>query len=534
MKKTLALVLSLLMAMGVLAGGAYAEEVALVVSIGSQPETVDPQMNSAVDGANYIQHLFEGLMKRAWDGSGIVLGMAESYEISDDLVTWTFKLREDAKWSDGQDVTADDFVYAWQRFVDPATAAPYAEDMGMYILNGSAIVEGEMEVSELGIAALDSKTLEVKLQETCPYFVDVLAFPTFYPVRKDIIEANGDGWIYSPETLITNGAYKLDSWTMDEEIIMVPNEFHYDVDKIVAKKIVFKLLTDPVARLAAVRTGELAFSDDFPIEEREATIAEGLYSEAASIGTYYVNINNTKEPFDNVLVRKAFALAIDPVYLAEFAANKALFPATNFVGPSFLDADGSQFVDKQLLFDRSDYEANKEAAKAALAEAGYPDGEGFPTVEYVTNVTGIHIATAEAMQAMWKEVLGVNIEIGQMEWGVFLPFRREGGHTLARDGWIADFNDPVNMLKLLHSKSGNNSTFYSNPDYDALLDKAAVELDPAVRMGLLHEAEKLAASEYPHIPVYYYQQYFISNPALKGMAVYPTNDRLFHLAYMDN
>ena len=534
MKKTLALVLTLVMALGLMTSMAQAEEGTVIICLGEQPETLDPQLNTASDGSSYIQHLFEGLMKRAWDGSGIIPGVAESYEISEDSLTWTFKIRENAKWSDGQDLTADDFVYAWQRFCDPATAAPYAEDMGMFILNGMAIIEGEMPVAELGVKALDSKTLEVRLQENCAFFDDVMAFPTFYPVRKDIIEAHGDAWINNPETFIGNGAYKVESWTMDEEIVMVPNEAHYEVDKLVAKKLVFKLLSDPVAKLRAVRTGEIDWADDMPSEEREAAIAEGLYHEWPNLGTYYVNINNTKPPFDNPLVRKAFALAIDPEYLAVNASNYIFMPASNFVGPGFLDADGAPFQDKQLLIDRSDYEANKEAAKAALAEAGYPNGEGFPTVEYATNITGIHIATAEAMQAMWKDVLGVNIEIAQMEWGVFLPFRRNGEHTLARDGWVADFNDPSNLLQLMYSKSGNNTSKYANPDYDKLIEKAAAATDQAVRMEAMHEAEKLAiGEEFSVIPVYYYQIYYIHKPNVKDVTLYATNDRLFHLTYVE-
>ena len=531
MKRTLALVFTLIMALGLLPGVVQAEDAPITICIGSQPETLDPQLNSAVDGSNYIQHLFEGLIRREWDGSGLGLGTAESYEISEDGMIWTFKIRENAKWSDGQDLTAEDFVFAFQRLVNPDTAAPYGEDMGMFILNGSAAFAGEVEVTELGVTALDSKTLEVKLQEPCPFFLDVMAFPTFYPVRKDLIEAHGEAWVTRPETLVSNGAYKLDSWSMDEEIVMVPSEYYYDVDKVVAQKLVFKLMSDANAKLAAVRTGELDFSDEIPTEEREAVIAEGLFHEEPNLGTYYIDMNGTKAPFDNALVRKAFALAIDPVYLSVNAANNIYMPATNFVGPGFVDADGAPFMDKQLLFDRSDYEANIELARAAMAEAGYPNGEGFPTVEYTTNPTSIHIATAEALQAMWKEVLGVNVEVSQMEWGVFLPFRRDHLHTIARNGWIADFNDPSNLLQLFHSRSGNNSTGYNNPAYDALMDAAASTIDRAARMDLLHQAEALAFGEdYVAVPVYYYSQYYVSNPNLTGFAVYPTNDRLFHSA----
>lgn len=531
MKKTLALLLTLAMVIGLLAGVAFAEEGVITVCIGSQPETIDPQMNSASDGSNYIKHLFEGLMRYNWDGTGIGYGVAESYTISEDGLTWTFKIRDDAKWSDGQDLTAEDFLYTFQRLVDPDVAAPYAQDMGSFILNGLAITEGEMEVSELGVKAIDAKTFEVTMQNFVPYFDQVMAFPAFYPVRKDIIEANGEKWATSPETLIGTGAYKLESWTPDEEMVMVPNENYYEVDKLVAQKLVFKLISDPNAKLAAVRNGEIDWCDDMPVEELDAVKSEGLFVLEPQLGTYYVNINNLKAPFDNKLVRKAFALALDTEYMAEVVTQSIYLPATNFVGPGFLEADGSAFVDTQVVIDRSDYEANKIAAQEALAEAGYPGGEGFPTVEYWTNVTGMHIGTAESMAYAWKEVLGVTVEIGQMEWGVFLPARRNSEHVLARDGWVADFNDPSNLLGLFVTGSGNNSTKYSNPVVDALMKEADESSDPVVRNQKMHEAEMIIFGEdYAAIPVYYYTTYIIRNPKIQGVATYPTGEKLFYLA----
>ena len=534
MKKALALFLTLAMAIGLFSGMAFAEEGVVTACLGEQPETLDPQLNSASDASSYIKHLFEGLFRYEWDGSGIVLGAAESYTPSEDGLTWTLKIREDAKWSDGQDLTADDFVYAFQRLVDPAVAAPYAGDMGKFIKNGFDITEGNMEVSELGVKAVDAKTLEVTMQDYVPYFDQVLAFPTFYPVRKDIIEANGERWMTSPETMISNGAYIMESWTPDEEIVMVANENFYDVDKLVAKKIIFKLIQDPNAKLAAVRNGELDYSQDMPVEEIDAAKAEGLFFLDPQLGTYYIDFNNQKAPFDNPLVRKAFTLAIDPVYLAENVTQGIFLPATNFVGPGFLNPDGTPFMDTQVIVDRSDYEANKIAAQEALAEAGYPGGEGFPTVEYSTNVTGIHIGTAEAMQYMWKEVLGVNVEIAQMEWSVFLAARRNGEHQFARNGWVADFNDPSNLLQLFVSTSGNNNTHYKNPEYDKIMAEADSCTDPETRNELMHQAEMLAVGEeFGGAPVYYYGQYGVVNPKLKGYTLYPTGEQLFYLAYVE-
>ena len=527
-KKLFALVLALALVMS-LVGVVSAEEVQTInACIGSQPETLDPQLNSASDGSNYIKHLFEGLMKYGWNGEGIVNGAAESYEVSDDGMVYTFHIREDAKWSDGQDLTAEDFVYTMKRLVDPEIAAPYAGDMGKYILNGLDISMGEKEVDELGVKAIDNKTIEITLQDPCAYFLEVMAFPTYYPVRQDIVEANGDAWATTPETLIGNGPYTLESYTMDEEIVMVPNENYYDADKVTCKRICWKLITDPNAKLAAMRAGELDWCDDYPTEELATLREEGLFHTEPQLGTYYVNINNTVEPFTDARVRKALQLAIDPYYLAETVTQNTYLPATDFVGNGFVADDGSDFGDFDTVIDRSDYQANIAKAQELLAEAGYPNGEGFPTVEYCTNVSGVHVATAEALQAMWKENLGINIEITQMEWNVFLAARREGEHTLARDGWVADFNDPSNLLDLFTSYSGNNSTFYNNPEYDELMKKVAASTDAAERMALMHQAEALAVGEEACcIPVYYYATTWIAVPEISGVTTYPTGEKLF-------
>ncbi len=530
MKKLLSIMLALCFVLSV-ACVASAEEVQTInVCIGSQPETLDPQLNSASDGSNYIKHLFEGLMKYGWNGEGIVEGAAESYEMNEDGTVYTFHIREDAKWSDGQDLTAEDFEYTFKRLVDPATAAPYATDMGQYLKNGYAIATGEMSVDELGVKVIDSKTIELTLENPCSFFLEVMAFPCYYPVRKDIVEANGDTWTTAPETLIGNGAYVLESYSMDEEIVMVPNTNYYDADKLACQRICFKLITDPNAKLAAMRAGELDWCDDYPTEELDTLKAEGLFYIEPQLGTYYVNLNNTVAPFDDVRVRKAFLLAIDPTYLSETVTQGTYLPATNFVGPGFLQEDGSEFYEEYTVIDRSDYEANVAEAQALLAEAGYPNGEGFPTVSYCTNVSGVHLPTAEALAYMWKENLGVTVEIEQMEWNVFLAARRNGEHTMARDGWVADFSDPSNLLNLFDSGSGNNSTFYSNPEYDELLAKAAATTDMAEHYDLLHQAEQLAFEEACCIPVYYYTTTYLAVPEIQNVTLYPTGEKLFMMA----
>ncbi|MDL2206044.1 peptide ABC transporter substrate-binding protein [Eubacteriales bacterium OttesenSCG-928-N13] len=534
MRKLLAMLLALALVFGMSASAfAAPNDQTITVNLGSQPETLDPQMNSASDGSNYIKHMFEGLMKYGWDGSGIVNGAAESYEISEDGLVWTLKIRDDAKWSDGKDLTAQDFEYSMKRLVNPENAAPYAGDMGKYLLNGLEIVEGTKPVEELGVKCIDEKTIELTLSGPCGWFLEILAFPTYYPVRQDMVEQYGDTWMTQPESLIGNGAYKLEAWTMDEEIVVVPNENYYAYDEIVAGKIVFKLIADPNAKLAAIRSGEIDFCDDYPTEELEAVKAEGIFDLTAQLGTYYVNFNNGAEPFDNALVRKAFTLALDTDYLSDNIMQGTYLPANNFVGPGFVDADGSDFHKANSIIDRSDYAANCAAAQEALAEAGYPNGEGFPTVSYATNVAGAHLPTAEAMVAMWKEVLNVNVEISQMDWNVFLDARRQGMHTMARDGWIADYGDPSNLLDLMTSYSGNNSTFYNNPEFDKMMQDVAASGDAEYRMKTMHEAEMLAiGTDYACAPVYYYAQQMLRNPKLSGYGLYATGEKLFHQAVL--
>lgn len=568
MKKTLALIVAMVLALGLFAGAASAEPVpppsafdalksdlvarsekavadlaaaaaayqsasdTITACIGGQPETLDPQMNSASDGSNYIKHLHEGLMKHDPSGNGIVYGLADDVTISEDGLVWTFHIRDNAKWSDGQDVVADDFVYTFRRLVDPLTAAPYAGDMGKFLKNGLAIVNGEVAPEEYGVKAIDDKTLEVTLEGPCAYFLSVMAFPTFYPVRQDIV-ADNPGWITDAETIIGTGAYTVESYTMDSEIVLVPNENYYDANSHLAKKVVFKLIEDPNSKLAAVRNNEVLWCDDCPTEEIEATKAEGLFFLEPQLGTYYVAMNHNKAPFDNPLVRKAFVLAVDTEYLANSVGMGVYLPADNFVGPGFYEADGvTNFHDTQVVIDRSDREANIKAAQEALAEAGYPNGEGLPTIEYATNVASVHQPFAEAMAYMWKDVLGADVQVTTMDWNVFTAARRNGEHWMAREGWVADFNDPSNLLNLQASTSGNNTTFYNNPEFDKLIVASDASSDMAERMELLHQAEMLAfGQDYAAIPVCYYTTYGVANPVIKAVQTYPTGEKLFNIAY---
>ena len=495
----------------------------IAVSIGSEPSTIDPTLNTSSDGGMMIEHMFEGLLKRVNDGQGgaeLVLGQAASYEVNEEETVYTFTLRDDAMWSDGQKVVAGDFVYTWQRLVDPETASDYNKIIQM-VKNAKAITEGEMDVTELGIVALDESTLEITLESPTSYFLQICAFATTYPVRQDIIEEHGDQWSRKAETYVSNGMYTLESWTHNSAIKVVASEYYYDQDIVGPDSIEFVLMDDQNAMLAAFRSGELDFIKDMPADEIPTLIENGEIKLWDMLGTYYISFNNEVAPFDNPLVREAFSLAIDRDYLINEVLRGGQAPAAGFVPSGIYDAAGLAGDDFRTVggdyIDLNDMEANEERARELLAEAGYPNGEGFPTVEYIYNTNDSHRVIGEMFQGMLKDVLNVDITLSNQDWSVFLVERKEGNYVIARNGWIADYNDPTSFLDLAYSTNGNNDGNYSNPAYDALMDEAKVTLDVEKRMEILHKAEDLLMSEAGVAPVYFYTDKSMFNDALDGL-----------------
>lgn len=512
------------------------------VNLASEPMTIDPALNSAVDGAIMIQHMFEGLMK--WQDSGkevdgtdgtataaeLVPGQAESYEktVNDDgTVTYTFKLRDDIKWSDGQDVTANDFVYSWQRLVNPETAADYNYMLDC-VVNANEIMAGEKDPSELGVSAPDDKTFVVNLTSDLPYFTELCAFPAMMPVRQDIIEANGDQWTFDVATYISNGSYKMKSWTHNSEIVVEKNETYYDYENLGPETITFKLMDDENAMLSGYNSGELQFIENVPQAEITNLIASGDMKIVDYIGTYYVCFQNQKEPFDDPKVREAFTLAVDRTYIVNQVTQGGQIEANGFVPSGIYDAEGSTGDDFRTVGGGyyaetdADYEANCEKARELLAEAGYPDGEGFPVVEYLYNTDDSHKAVAEALQYMWEEELGVTVTLNNQEWAAFLQTRKDGDYSIARNGWIADYNDPMSFLDMWLTGGGNNNAKYENSEYDDLIQKAKATSDASERMDYMHQAEdKLIGEDYALCPLYFYTQKYMLDDSIKGMYYTP-------------
>ena len=546
---TLALVLTLSVAACL--GSCGKKYSGITVQIGPNPETLDPALNSAVDGGNMLITLFETLLIID-ENNKVQPGQAEKYEVSDDGLTWTFTMRDGLKWSDGTELNAKDFEYTFKRIVDVNLAAPYGETVlgmveGYQDAVGNPDKEGKTTTTPntdlLNVkASEDGKTLTIKLAYPCAYFDKLAAFGTMSPVQKATVEANGDAWATKPETYVCNGPYMISEWTPSERIVCKKNPNYkggWDSKRIVTEDLTFLLLEDASASFAAYNSGTAQLIKDVPTEEipslKKSTDGGDFYVDTI-LGTYYLSMNLNKAPFDNVNVRKALNLAIDRDYVANVIMQGTYSPAYNFIGPGIVDSEGMFFDNAKAAnggktYIGEDYNADLEEAKKALAEAGYPNGEGFPTITYSTNDSGYHVAVAEYLQQAYKQ-LGITMNIDKVEWASFTPQRRAGEYEMARNGWVMDYNDASNMIELLYSTNGNNDGKYNNPAFDAAIDKSRVA-DMKEHFAALHEAESIMMKDYACIPVAYYNDFWLQSSSLKGSWHSPYGYWYFQYAYIE-
>lgn len=523
-KKLISLVLVAAMAFGMVACGNSNSDSAdkgsavkeLKVQVGPNPETLDPALNSAVDGGNVILHAFEGLLTTDEEGH-YQAGQAEKWEVSDDGLTWTFHLRDGLKWSDGSDFTANDFVYSWKRVCDPEVAAPYAETVLGMVKGYDEAMAGNPDA--LAVSAPDDKTLVVELSSPCSYFEGLAAFATLSPVKESTVEENGDAWATAPESYISNGAFKMTEWVPDSYITFEKNENYWNADAIKLDKLTFLLIEDPNAAYSAYQSGEALMIKDVPTEEIPSLEGNDDFYIDPIIGTYYLSLNLNLEQFQDQRVREALSLAIDRKYVAETIMQGTYTPASNLLGEGWLDTDGTEFIDNanggEPYIDVEDYDANLEKAKQLMADAGYPNGEGFPTITYSTNDAGYHIPLAEYLQKAWAE-LGITVEVDKVEWSSFTPQRRSGDFEIARNGWVGDYSDPSNMLDLFCTTNGNNDGKYSSADYDAAMELSRTTLDATERSQALHEAEDIIMEDAGCIPVAYYNDFYLMSNKITG------------------
>ena len=514
----------------------------LTIQLGPDVESIDPALNSAVDGANYILFAFDNLLKMDKDGK-VVPGLAEKYEISDDQLTWTFHLRDGLKWSDGSDLTAEDFVYSWQRMVDPNVAAPYAQTvLGMVEGYEEAIglpdEEGNTTVdpdpTKLKVEATDDKTLVVHMAKPTPYFDKLASFVSLSPVKKDVVEANPDGWSIDPKTYISTGPFKLTEWKPGSYLMFEKNENYWDADSVKLDGIKCLLMNDQNATFSAYESGDALMIKEVPTQEITTLKTRSDFHVDPILGTYYLDLNNNLDEFKDSRVREALSLALDRKYISETITAGTYTPATGFVSEGVTDWDGSAWkdhiTDPSVYINIDDHAANLAKAKELLKEAGYENGVGLPEMVYSTNDASYHKKIAEYLQQAWGE-LGLKVQVNIVEWKSFTPQRRSGNYQIARDGWVMDYNDPSNILELALTGNGNNNAKYSNPEFDALMSKAATEKDPQTRFGYLHQAEDFIMKDTAMVPLLYYNDFYLQSDKITGSWHSP--DGFWHFEYAD-
>ena len=500
-------------------GFTLAADQTLRFNLGADPLTLDPQLNSATDGSHIINNTYEGLMREV-DGE-IVPGMAESYTVSEDGLVYTFTLR-DAKWSDGQPVTAGDFEFAWKRGANPATASEY-----MYIfesaniLNATAIGKNEMSIDELGVKALDEKTLEVTLAAPTDYFLQLCAFATMMPVRADMVDNDGV-WAKDPAKAISNGPFKLAEYKMGDQLVLVKNENYWNAENVTLEKIVCYMISDESTAHTKYTSGELDINEFVPADEMPKLIAEDpTFYVLPKIGTYYYAFNMNNEALQDVRVRKALTLAINREQIVNDVTRSGQIVASGFMPEGITDHEGNSFTETA-----GDYgipaKGDVEAAKALLAEAGYPDGAGLPEIEILYNTSESHKKIAEALQEMWKQNLGVNVKLTNQEWAVFQETTNQNKfESLARRGWIGDYNDPQTMLEIFETNNGQNIGRYSSEAFDAEMAASRVTTG-AERMEHLYKAHDILMEDMPIVPIYYYSYPIMVQDTVEGWQVNST------------
>lgn len=506
------------------------EENIMVANLISEPRSIDPAINNATDGSTVIFNIFEGLA-RISDDDVPEPGIAESWDVSEDGTKYVFHLRDGLKWSDGSDLTAEDIKYGIIRVLDKNTASAYPYH-AYCIKNGKAFYEGKAKAEDVGVNVIDEKTLEIELDYPVPYFLDVLSWHLLLPLKKDIVEKDPEGWAQNPETLITNGPFRVAEWKHNEYILLEKNPYYWDKDNVKLDKVKLVMITDENTSLTAYKTGKIDYIRNIPPVQLPQLIKSGEAITVNNLGPYFYALNVNKKPLDDPKVRKALALAIDREAIVKTVTQGGERPAVAFIpyglpgteeGKDFRD-EGKEYIDPK---------GNVEEAKKLLAEAGYPDGKGFPELSLTYNTSEEHKAVAEAVQAMWKKNLGININLTNQEWKVFITTREQGDYDIARHGYFADFNDPGSLFDLWVTGSPNNDAKYSNPEYDKLVEAAGREQDPVKRAELYHKAEDILMEDMPIIPMHYYAQNYMLKPYIKGMHVSPLGWEFYRSVYIE-
>lgn len=501
----------------------------IIYSLSGEPEELDPTKNIYARSSLVLQNLFRGLYKID-ENNKPVPAVAENHTIDETGTVYTFNLKDGLKWSDGKELTAKDFEYSWKRVLNPDTGSAVAYEL-YYLKNGKAYNEGNANAEDVGVKAIDEKTLQVTLEYPTAYFLDLLCTSTYCPVRKDIVEGN-DSWKKSPDTYVCNGPYMFKEMKPKEKYVLVKNPNYIDADKVKLDVLEIVFIESPEAELAAYTNGEIDVSDNLSNEAMTKYMDTDEFYSEGRIGFYYLDINCEKEPFNDPRVRKAFAMAMNRKQIVKNILQSVEEPAFGFVPygiPHGVETD-KDFRDVIGDLYKEDY----DEARKLLAEAGYPNGEGMPEITFITMASQSNVDVAQALQSMWKENLGVEVSIQTFESKVYWDEVHLGNFHIARDGWTGDYPDPMTILEILVDTDTNVRWKGAGSDeFDRLLEENRKLSDQEKRMENFAKAEKLLGDEMPAIPIYFYQDQYLCKPHVKGVIKNYIGHTIFEYAYIE-
>lgn len=493
--------------------GAQAEQVLNLVTP-SEPPTVDPGLATDNTSGAIVKNVFEGLT--AIVDNAPAPAVAEAWEVSEDGLTYTFKLRSDATWSNGDSVKASDFEYAWKRVLNPETLAEYANLL--YIIEGGeAYNKGEGEADAVGVKALDDTTLEVKLTAPVAYFPELVAHYTFMPVNQAVVEANPDWAMEAGESYVTNGAFILSEWNHSSDYVLTKNPNYWDAENVSLETVNVQMVESEATANAMFQAGEIDYLGSpyqtVSLDAIDTYKGDGTLNIEDYAAIYWYKINTTDEVMSNVNIRKALALAIDREGLVTNITKGQQQPALGYVPATI-----SGFEEDRGYFADGDFESAKEYLAKGLEELGLTDPSELK-VGISINTSEAHSAIAQYIQEGWASNLGITVEIDNSEWQVYLDKLAALDYQVGRLGWIADYNDASSFLGMYDTAdNGNNDTGWENEEYTALLKQAELETDLDARTELLKQAEALMIEEMPVIPIYYYTSLFVKKDTVQNMA----------------
>ncbi|MCK9857978.1 peptide ABC transporter substrate-binding protein [Paenibacillus sp. ATY16] len=507
------------------------------MNLATEPPSLDPAQVQDQVSATVVNGLFEGLTRKNEKGE-VEPAVAKEWKISDDGKTYTFTIRDDAKWSNGDPVTAGDFEYAWKRALDPnlkPAASAYAYQL-YYIKNAEAYntAADGVKADDVGVKAVDDHTLQVELNSPTPYFLGLMSFTVFYPVHKSVKE--NEQWATDVSTLVSNGPFKMSEWKKNNSITIAKNDNYYAKDDIKLSKVVFSEVNDSNTELSMYQTGELDYAG-MPTglipNEQFPTLKQNNPDEfkiQGSASIYYYLFNTTQKPYDNEKIRQALSMAISRQDIVDNVTKGEQKPAYGIVPPGIKGEKEDYRTEHPDNYFKEDVEEAKKLLAEGLKEEGLT---AMPTVKVTYNTNELHQAVAEAIAEMWSKNLGIKTEVSKQEWGVFLDNRNHLNYDVARGGWGADYDDPMTFIDLFSSKSGNNNTGFANKEYDALIKEAYSTDDQAKRMEAMSKAESLVVGTRAIMPIYYYSTVYMIKPGFKGIFIDYKGDIDYNRGYYE-